>query len=450
MQLSKNKKYQYLFFSILSIYIIFNGGNSNLSIQLNFILISLFFLYCLKDKNYNLHLKNFYINNKKSIFLYIIFLIYLTFQITPLPINILKFFSPEKLKLINLVDNISFSSISLSPSNSFFQILNFTSLLFIFFISKMVFYTERHKYRFYFYLSVIGFIASVVALLFYLNGNPDFLIFKNSYYKNASTGFFINRTVFSVFLLFSLISCLELLKNYEEVTNSRKKDYFFPKIYIRMFTIFISIGIVTSFSRIGNFLLFITILFYLLNEFLYVKKKNYTFKIILLFIVLFDILILGIYFGTSEIINRFYFLKEEFNSIHGEISGITRFDLIKFGINEISNFIFFGYGVGAFENLFKLKFINTSIQFANHSHADLFEFFGEFGLIGCLIIIFSFIKFFLNKKNYSFINILLITYLIIILSFDFSLHIPIIQILFIMFFIMNKNPTVPRKFEDRY
>ena len=148
-------------------------------------------------------------------------------------LNFLKFFSPEKYKLINLLDNISYSSISLSPSNSFFQILNFTSLLFIFFISKMIFYTERHKYRFYFFLSVIGFIASVIALLFYLNGNPDFLIFKNSYYKNASTGFFINRTVFSVFLLFCLISCLELLKNYEEVTNSRKKDYFFPKIYIR-------------------------------------------------------------------------------------------------------------------------------------------------------------------------------------------------------------------------
>ncbi len=439
MQLSKNKKYQYLFFSILSIYIIFNGGNSNLFIQLNFILISLFFLFCLKDKNYNLHFKNFYYSNKKSIFLYIIFLSYLIFQIIPLPINLLKFFSPEKLKLINLLDNISFSSISLSPSNSFFQILNFTSLLFIFSISKMVIYTERHKYRFYFYVSLIGFIASVIALLFYLNGNPDFLIFKNSYYKNASTGFFINRTVFSVFLLFSLISCLELLKNYEEVTNRSKKDYFFPKIYVRMFTIFISIGIVTSFSRIGNFLLFITILFYSLNEFLYVKRKNYSFKIILIFIVIFDILILGIYFGTSEIINRFSFLKEEFNSIPGEISGITRFDLIKFSINEISNFIFFGYGAGAFEDLFKLKFINTSIQFANHSHSDLFEFIGEFGLIGCLIIIFSFIKFFLNKQNYSFVNVLLITYLIIILSFDFSLHIPIIQILFVIFFMLNKK-----------
>ena len=149
MQLSKNKKYQYLFFSILSVFIIFNGGNSNLFIQLNFILVSLFFLYCLKDKNYNLHLKNFYINNKKSIFLYIIFLSFLIFQILPLPINFLKFFSPEKFKLLYLIENISYSSISLSPSNSYFQILNFTSLLLIVFICKMIFYTQKHKYRFF-------------------------------------------------------------------------------------------------------------------------------------------------------------------------------------------------------------------------------------------------------------------------------------------------------------
>ena len=165
------------------------------------------------------------------------------------------------------------------------------------------------------YLSLIGFLTSAIALLFYLNGNPDFLIFKNSYYKNASTGFFINRTVYSVFSIFSLISCLELLKKYEEIENIKKSDNFFQKIYIRLFTIFITIGIVTSFSRIGNFLLLITMLFYLLNEIIFVKRKNYTFRIILLLVIFFDILILGIYFGTSEIINRFYFLKEEFNSI---------------------------------------------------------------------------------------------------------------------------------------
>ena len=436
MQLSKNKKYQYLFFSILSIFIIFNGGNSNLFIQLNFILISLFFLYCLKDKNYNLHLKNFYINNKKSIFLYVIFLTYLIFQIIPLPLDLLKFFSPEKIKLLFLIENISYSSISLSPSNSYFQILNFTSLLLIVFICRMIFYTQRHKYRFYFYLSLAGFISSIIAVLFYLNGNPDFFIIKNSYYQSASTGFFINRTVSSVFLVFCLISSLELLKSFEE---NKKKDNFFFKIYIRLFVIFITIGIITSFSRIGNFLLLITILYYLFNEIFFEKKKNYSFRIIILLIIFFDLIIIGFYFGKSEIIDRFYFLKEDFTSISGEVSSTSRFDLIKFGFLELKNFIYFGYGPGGFENLFKLKFINSASQFANHVHADIFEYLGEFGLIGFLLIVFSVIKFFFDKKIFSLINILIITFSIIILLFDFSLHIPIIQILFIIFFFFNKK-----------
>ena len=437
MLISKNKKYQYLFFSILSIFIIFNGGNSNLFIQLNFILISLFFLYCLKDKNYNLHLKNFYVNNKKSIFLYIIFLSYLFFQIIPLPINILKFFSPEKYKFILMMGD-SYSSISFSPSNSFFQILNFFTLLLVVFILKMIFYTERHKYRFYFYLSLAGFISSIIAVLFYLNGNPDFLFFKNSYYNKASTGFFINRTVSAVFLLFCLISSLELLKSFEK---TKKKDNFFFKIYIRLFVIFITIGIITSFSRIGNFLLLITILYYLFNEIFFEKKKNFSFKIIILLIIFFDLIIIGFYFGRSEIIDRFYFLTEEFSSIPGNIKTFSRFDIIKFGFDELKNFIFFGYGPGGFENLFKLKFINSASQFANHVHADIFEFLGEFGLIGFLLILFSVIKFFFDKKSYNLINFLLINFSIIILLFDFSLHIPIIQILFIMFLSLNYKIT---------
>ena len=125
MQFSKNKKYQYLFFSILSIYIIFNGGNSNLFIQLNFVLVSLFFLYCLKDKNYYIHLQNFYSKIKIPLFFYLIFLLFLIFQIINFPIEFLFILSPEKHKILILLENITYSSISFSPSNSFFQILNY-------------------------------------------------------------------------------------------------------------------------------------------------------------------------------------------------------------------------------------------------------------------------------------------------------------------------------------
>ncbi len=439
MQISKNKKYHYCFFTIFLTYALFNGGNSNLLIQINFIVWSLFFVLCLKDKNYFLHFKNFYTNNYKVIFIYLIFLIFLVFQIIPLPLSFLSFFSPAKLFFLkNLGNDIVYSSISLSPTNSFFQILNFISFLLIVLILKMIFYTKRHKYRFYYFLSCIGFFISIVAVLLYLNGNPDFLFLKNSHYKKSSSGFFINRTVFSVFLLFCLISSLELLKNFNNSIFKNSKESFFVKFYIRLFIVFITIGVITSFSRIGNFLLIATLFLYFVNELIFSNQKNNSFKIIILIIILFDLVVLSIFFGASEIIDRFYFLKEEFSNISDLSNDISRFEIIKFSINEIKNFLYFGYGLGSFETLFQLKFSNPGVFYANHSHADLFEFIGELGLFGTFLILIPIVSFFLNiQKNLQ--NYLLIFFLLIILFFDFSLHMPIVQILFITFFIMNNE-----------
>ena len=439
MQISKNKTHQYLFFFILSIYTIFNGGNSNLLIQINFILVSLLFLYSLKNKNYNLHYINFLKNNKLSIIFYLIFLLYLVFQIIPLPIEFLKIFSPEKYKVISKlhIDSL-YSSISLSVSNSFFQILNFITLLILVFIIKMFFYTERHKNRFYLFLSFLGFLSSIIAILFYLNGNPDLSIIKNTYYKNASTGFFINRTMFAIFLLFSLISSLELLRNFQIKVNKRK-DNFFLKIYIRLFVVFITIGIVTSFSRIGNFLFLVTIISYLVNEFYFTKYKNNSIKYIIILILLIDILIIGFYFGGPKIIDRFYFLSNELDSIYSNEINYSRFEIAKFGLFQLKNFLFFGYGAGGFQALFQFNFPELGSQYANHAHSDLVEFIGEFGLFGSGLLMLSILNFFIYKNSYSFTNIIILFYLIILLFFDFSLHSPIIQFMFVTFFTLNQK-----------
>ena len=438
MQLSKNKKYQYLFFIIFSINLIFNGGNSNLLIQINFILLGLLFFFCQKDKNYNLHFKNFYNKNKISISFYLLFLLYLFFQILPLPLEFLKFFSPEKYKyIINLKTDSNYSTITLSPTNSYFQILHFISLIVLVFILKMIFYTNRHKNRFYLFLSIAGFVASIFAVTFYLIGNPDFFIFKNSYYKNVATGFFFNRTVFAVFLVFTLIASLELIKNIEIKKLSKKKDNFFFKIYIRLFIIFITIGIVSSFSRIGNFLLLIIVLFYLINELFYSKNKSSSFRNIILLIIFFDIFVLGFYFGSAELIERFSLLKEEFSQIVSINTNLSRAQIINFSLNQFYNFFLFGYGPGSFEILFQLNFKTSGSYYADHAHSDIIEFFGEFGLLGMVLIIISIFKLFYNKIFYNFDNCLSVSCLIVILIFDFSLHIPIIQFLFIIYFSLN-------------
>ena len=434
MQLSKNKKFQYLFFLIILINTLFNGGNSNLIIQSNFIFTSSFFLFCLRDKNYFAHYKSFTTINKLPLTIYFIFLIYLIFQILPMPLEFLKLFSPHKynyLKNLNL--ELSFSTISLSPSNSFFQFLNYVSLILIVLIFKMLFYTHRHEMRLCLFLSILGFISSVAALVFYLNGNPDFYMFKNSFYRNSSTGFFINRTVFSIFLIFCLLSSLMYLKD----LNSEKKEIFFLKIYVRLFIVFITIGIITSFSRIGNFLFILVLLIYLLDEVFVSKKKDKVFRNLIFLIIIFDVVILGFYFGASDLLNRFYLLNEEFAAIPTETDGLKRFEIIKFGLNQIKNYLFFGYGSGSFETLYQLNSTGKGSLFANHAHSDLVQYFGELGLIGFLLLNLSYVKFFFRRQFFVLKNSILLILLIIILLFDFSLHIPIIQILFLIFFIKN-------------
>ena len=165
-----------------------------------------------------------------------------------------------------------------------------------------------------------------------------------------------------------------------------------------MAVIFITIGIVTSFSRIGNFLFLITLVFYLVETFYLDKKKNRSFKYIILLIILFDVFIIGYYFGASKLLDRFLFLNEELVLTIGEGQNFTRLDVINFGFRSFKDYYIFGYGAGSFETLFQLNFLDSGNKFANHAHGDLVEFVGEFGLVGSFLILVVIFNFFLKKN----------------------------------------------------
>jgi len=439
MSLRKSTIHQSFFYFLISLLVIFNGGNNNLIAQLNFILVSIFFLNCLKDLNYKANIKKLYIDNKQIIILYLFFLLYLFFQIIPLPIDFLKFFSPTKYNLlINLNFEKNFSSISFDIGKSFFNILNYCSIILYVIIFKSVFYRERDKKNFYLFLNFISFIASIVAVYFYLIGNPNFLFISNINYQNSSTGFFINRTVFACFLNLGFLAGIEYLKYID--LNTKRKDYFFNKIYLRLFLLFITIGIITSFSRLGNFLFLLLIIFYLFD---FYKKKNHKNRFIfysLIAIILFDILILGFYFGGDQLIDRFMFLKSElliYTNDNNQNLTLARGGLAKFSILQISNFLLFGYGVGNFEIIFKIFFNELDNTFANHAHFDLGEFIGELGLLGAFFLFVLIFKIFKKIQFKSVKNIYLLVLIFLILAFDFSLHVPIIQILIVLLFSLN-------------
>jgi O-antigen ligase len=449
-----NKQYQYIFLFIIFFSSVFNGSNSDLLIQINFVLFSGLFLFLIKDVNKRQFLIFFIKKNKHAVLLYLAFLLYLIFQFLPLPIELIKIITPNHYKIINKLEfssNINFASISLNPSKTFFGFLNFLNIFIIILITRATFYKKNYIPRFLFYTSLIGFIHAVIGIYLYLIGNPDFFIKEINAYKNSATGLFINRTNYAIFLVLTAIASIQYIfeKNKKNVNDKKNKDINLS-IYVRCFLIFITIAIIVSLSRLGNFAYLLSIFFYILFSFFY-SKENFN-KILFFFFILFlfDILILGLYFGSDRLFQRFLFLSPELNystnTEHGNVllSTVSRPDLFNFSLEQIKNYFYTGYGSGSYETLYKIKAVSINSSYANHAHNEYLEYFGELGLIGiCLLLILIFL--FLKKLFYSAIitnrldlNMFPLVIILLVFSmtsfFDFSLHIPSIMYLVVSFF----------------
>ena len=439
MLVKKGKFYKYIFLLILTLMTIFNGGNSNLFIQFNFIIVSILFLFFIKKKNYLAEIKYIFYYNKISIYLFFLFIGFLIFQSIPLPSEWIKVLSPQKYDLLNKLEFSGNShSISLSPTNSFFGILNYVTLFLFLIIFKILFNKKKDIFIFYFFLISLGAFAASVAIYFYLIGNPDFLIIKNNAYKSSATGFFINRTVFSCFLVLCFYCGIEYLKLIDNYLRDNTHN-FFKKIYVRIFILLITIGIITTFSKLGNFLL-VSVIIINIAQILYLNdKKNKLFLYTLILIVLFDIFIIGFYFGSEKLLERYSFLKQEIIEYLPSTTEInfSRGDISKFALSELKNFLYFGYGGGGFEYLFKINYENSSSVYAAHAHSDIIEFIGEFGIIGSFFILLSIFFLFIKNNIFCFKNFLLFYLLLFMLFFDFSFHIPIIQFTLIILMSIN-------------
>ena len=450
MHLTLNKINQIIFFLIIFTGSIFNGSNSINLIILNFFTLFIFFFYLLKNKN-NLAKIKFIIKNNKILFnIFIIFIIYIFLQIIPLPLHWLSFFSETYYIFLSNIGLQKFHAISLNPQSTFFELLNYINIFIIILLTHLIFFKKNHINRYFFYLSIIGFIHAFFGVFIFLLGNPEFLFEKIVYYKSSSTGFFINRTNFAFFLILTFIGSLHFIFNNKFYKNelNNNNNINFNVFYVRFFLLFISIAIITSFSRLGNFYLLLILFFYFI--FSVIKTKNFfnKFSIIFYLIILFDLLIIGFYFGGSKLIDRFLFINEDLNlennldilkEINSTISNsYSRLDIIHISINLFYKFYLFGFGAGAYEQAF-LLFNDIKIPFyANHAHSDFMELLAEIGIVGfciALILFYQILKCYLNSKIQNENNLQLI-FLILIIIFiingfvDFSLNIPSNQYLF--------------------
>ena len=75
--------------------------------------------------------------------------------------------------------------------------------------------------------------------------------------------------------------------------------------------------------------------------------------------------------------------------------------------------------------------------YADHAHSDIVEFLGEFGFIGFFLILSCIVISIIKNKLFYFKNLFLFYFFIILLIFDFTLHIPLIQLLLVFLISMK-------------
>lgn len=444
--LSINQLYQFFFCLIFFLGTLFNGSNSFLLIKINFIFLFIFFLHLMFKKNFKTNFLYLYKTNKNIFYLFAIFIIFLIFQVIPLPNFFLSFISENS---FNFYKNINFSNynpISLNIYFSSHEIINYLNIFLIVVLTNLIFYKKKHINRFLFYFSIMGFFHAFFAVFWLLNGNPDFIFKDTIYYSNSATGFFINRTNFSFFLVLTFLIGLQYLY-FNNIKMIFKEDKF-EIFYVRFFLLFISIGIISTFSRLGNFYLLIIVLYYLLISIINTNKLFNRFSIFFIVLILFDILIMGVYFGGNQLISRFDFFNYELlSNPNNQVNllsskdiedNLSRLKLISLGFEFFKSYFYFGYGAGAFESAFFLLFENLNDIYANHAHSDFVELLGELGIFGFIIFILLFINILYRGVDayigkYSNLHFLLIPLLLLFLFngfFDFSLNIPSNQFLF--------------------
>ena len=397
-------------------------------------------MLCLKNNKILESIKKNYINNKSFFLILFFYLSYLIFKIIPLPLNWIEVIAPNNYDLYSSVKiDKEFWSLSIDPSSSYFSILNCINYLIIFLTFPSLFNRSKYLMKFLFFLCVLGFFHAIFATYWMLIGNPSNFLIEKIYYLNASTGLFVNRSVFGTFLFLCSFSGLYYIVIYfqkNKIVTFNFIEQLSSKIFfIRIFILFLSIGILTTWSRAANFS-YVLILF----SFLFYSKINFKKYInplssIVIFILLFDVLVLGIFFGNAKLAER---LAE--TSI---ISEGARFDFHAFALDQFKNFWLFGYGSGAFEQLFKIFYIipnNISYSLVKHAHSDGLELLGEVGIFGISILVLLSIVYFKkllkginNKKEFArFLLIFLLLLILFIQSLvDLSMHTPGISILLI-------------------
>lgn len=265
-------------------------------------------------------------------------------------------------------------SLSAAPYTS--MVLMFKSISYIaLFISVLLLVRRRKQVLLLLVMLLIsGVLQSLYGSFMTLSGiEYGFLAPKAAGVGNA-TGTFVNANHFAGYIILCLSAAIGILVSYRDSSHTAGILFFgHPLMLVRVAVALLVVGVLLSSSRAANLILpaavgvTLFVVSWLRRQF---QLRYVTFFVVFL---LFDIVIVGYWFGFEEVANRI---------ASSEVSGESRLSVVAVSLSLLSWQTIIGIGPGAFDAIFAEFYAGPKALHFSYAHNDYIQLLLEYGILG--------------------------------------------------------------------
>ncbi|MBF0445138.1 MAG: O-antigen ligase family protein [Magnetococcales bacterium] len=376
---------------------------------------------------------------KPILYLLLLWLLFVLLQFIPLPINFIKFISPQAAALFSAVSGINPDNITISVDPHATKIAWIKSVAYVlFFIFTLLLIDTRKRVKILVFVIIFsGFAQALYGSIMTLSGLEYGFFVKKLYSLNVASGTFINRNHFANFIIMSLAVGVGWMisKTDPSAGEQNRKQQFLAitqwilsgKISMRLVLVAIVVGLVLTRSRMGNISFFFSLIS--TGILMWHFSKQSKLKLLALFVsmIIVDIYVMGAWFGIDQVVDRI-----QQTSITTEM----RPHLFENSVKLWSDYLWVGSGLETFYSTFPAYKGAGMPGFFDHVHNDYLELLTEVGIVGfCLIVPVVVLSFWVGMdamrnntsrvmRGIAFASVMTIIAQMMHASVDFSLRIP--------------------------
>lgn len=336
-----------------------------------------------------------------------LFLVFIFFQMVPLPPEVLKIVSPKSYELrTHLLDDQLFLPAGLSPQAfhlapislfpfatkiEFFKWLTLIGLFFLLGHWKLLNRGQRATKHLLITVILVGVAESFYGIFEFFSGHRHILYLEGSSLMSSVTGTFINRNCFAGYLLMVIPLGMGFLFSREAAHSIRWRSWRHrlasldgKDLLLAFGVILMILGLLFSASRMGILSLLLS---FTLISLLFINPaqgRRFSRTAVLLFALA---LLWAAWIGLDAVISRFFTASEDFQ---------TRWQFWVSTFQILKDFPQFGSGLGTFAQIFPMYRTFPVYGFVTHAENDFLQLASETGLLGIgllfLVFLFLFIK----------------------------------------------------------